>query len=672
MSALEVSLRLERAQWQQELAKTKAEAARLKQDLARGSGGGDLLGLGSSRQRASMAAWRSSLSTAGEQGGGLLGAGMVRGLARFAGPAALGGSVIAGLRSAVMAANADESLAVRMRVLVGDADTARELTSQLRALGARTPLEFGDLAAAGQSLIAFGEAAGNVPAVLERIGDVASGVSAPIGEIAEIYGKARVQGTLFAEDINQLTGRGIPVIQEFARIMGVTEGEVKKLASEGKVTFPMLEQAFRNLTGEGGKFNGMMAEQAKTASGMWSTLKDELGMISAEFGKPLAAGWKSSLEAVLPLLGSIRREMRIMRGDGSVFTEEQQASDAELFKRYNEKKAQKESEKAEAALREKAEADRAEVAAKEQREKDAKTAKERTEQAGRVKDLRNRVRDTQEDLLPDDKRLEALGKRMSGIFVDAQLSSGQTMTPTLDGLRGLAEQQRKAGNLNGEEATLKRLQEALEIQREMERIQEGMRERGAALAEAKAAENERAAEEKKREEEKTAAENQRQAEDRSAKLQAQGDLGMDMEILRARAGGDEKRATELERRKSILGDARQIAEQTGLSPDQALALAGQRATLTEQADEAGGKSDRYDSNGRRADGRKRIRGFRQAQGAARGFSGLDAFYADQQVAPSLADRAANNAAKQDAKAAPDVGGKFDEIAQILREGLLSQ
>ena len=33
-------------------------------------------------------------------------------------------------------------------------------------------------------------------------GDVASGLGIPLGELSEIYGKARVQGTLFAEDLN--------------------------------------------------------------------------------------------------------------------------------------------------------------------------------------------------------------------------------------------------------------------------------------------------------------------------------------------------------------------------------------------------------------------------------------------------------------------------------------
>jgi len=93
--------------------------------------------------------------------------------------------------------------------MIGDAAKAEATLARLRELGAQTPFEFPELADAGRKLIAFGESADTVPDTLRRIGDISAGVQAPIDEIAELYGKARVQGRLFAEDINQLTGRGI-------------------------------------------------------------------------------------------------------------------------------------------------------------------------------------------------------------------------------------------------------------------------------------------------------------------------------------------------------------------------------------------------------------------------------------------------------------------------------
>ena len=207
--------------------------------------------------------------------------------------AAIGGALAGGAAAAgiavkgVMAAADFEQTQAAFSTLIGDAAKAEETLAQLRKLGAETPFEFPELADAGRKLIAFGEGADTVAATLRRIGDISAGVQAPINEIAELYGKARVQGHLFGEDINQLTNRGIPIIQELAKQFGVSDSQVKQLVADGKVGFPQVEQAFISLTSEGGKFAGMMDAQSKTTSGLFSTLKDGFNEVLLALGTPI-------------------------------------------------------------------------------------------------------------------------------------------------------------------------------------------------------------------------------------------------------------------------------------------------------------------------------------------------------------------------------------------------
>jgi tape measure domain-containing protein len=198
-----------------------------------------------------------------------------------------------------------QSTSVAFETMLGSAESARKVLGELQKLGAETPFEFPELAGAGRMLLAFGESADTVAETLRRVGDVSSGVMAPIGEIAELYGKARVQGTLFSEDINQLTGRGIPIIQEFAKQLGVSQGEVKKLASEGKITFPMLETAFVSLTSQGGQFFGMMEKQSQTFNGVWSTLTDSINMGLADIGKPIMEALIPGMNMLIERIGKI-------------------------------------------------------------------------------------------------------------------------------------------------------------------------------------------------------------------------------------------------------------------------------------------------------------------------------------------------------------------------------
>jgi tape measure domain-containing protein len=181
-----------------------------------------------------------------------------------------------------------EQAKVAFTTMTGSAEQAGKTLGELKDFAASTPFEFPELQDAAKKLLAFGVSTDDLTGSLRKIGDISAGIGAPIGEIAEIFGKAKVQGRLFGEDINQLLGRGIPVIQEFAKQLGVSEGEVKKLVSEGKIGFPNLEQAFTDLTKEGGKFGGLMEAQSKTLGGLFSTLSDNVSMSLADMGTDLA------------------------------------------------------------------------------------------------------------------------------------------------------------------------------------------------------------------------------------------------------------------------------------------------------------------------------------------------------------------------------------------------
>ena len=213
-----------------------------------------------------------------------------------------GGVALAAGMKAVTSAADFEQTKVAFATLIGDAGKAEQTLAQLRELGAKTPFEFPELADAGRKLIAFGEGSDTVAATLARIGDVSAGVQAPVNEIAELYGKARVQGRLFAEDINQLTGRGIPIIGELAKQFGVSDSEVKKLVESGKVGFPDIERAFIDMTSQGGKFAGMMEAQSKTTNGLFSTLKDTINEVFLTLGTPINDAIRPLVEQAIGLV----------------------------------------------------------------------------------------------------------------------------------------------------------------------------------------------------------------------------------------------------------------------------------------------------------------------------------------------------------------------------------
>lgn len=192
-----------------------------------------------------------------------------------------------------------ETAEVAFGVLLGGADKAKATLKDLSDFAASTPFEFPELQGAARSLLAFGTAQNELIPAMRKVGDIASAINQPIGQIAEIYGKARVQGRLFMEDINQLTGRGIPVIQELAKQFGVAESEVRQLVSSGQVGFANLDQAFTSLTSTGGKFAGMMERQSHTIAGLWSSVKDNFNTLLRDMAQPVVLAIQPKLEEVL-------------------------------------------------------------------------------------------------------------------------------------------------------------------------------------------------------------------------------------------------------------------------------------------------------------------------------------------------------------------------------------
>ena len=193
----------------------------------------------------------------------------------------------AGIGGMIKLAADVETLNVQFKVLTGSADDAARVMADVQKFAAETPFQQMDIADAARMLISFGAGANTVVDELRMLGDLAAGTGQPLGQLAEIYGKARVQGRLFGEDINQLTGRGIPVIQALAQQFGVAESQVKKLVEQGRVGFPELQAALQSMTGPGGKFNGLMKELSTTTAGKFSTLIDNLKQVGIIIGEAI-------------------------------------------------------------------------------------------------------------------------------------------------------------------------------------------------------------------------------------------------------------------------------------------------------------------------------------------------------------------------------------------------
>lgn len=178
-----------------------------------------------------------------------------------------------------------QKLEIAFETMLQSKEKADALMSQIVDTAAKTPFDLQGVASGAKQLLAYGVASEKVNETLIRLGDIASGLSIPLGDLVYLYGTTMAQGRMFTMDLRQFQGRGIPMTEELAKVMGVAKNEVAGLVTAGKVGFKEMEQAIWNMTSEGGKFSGLMEKQSKTITGQISNLQDAIDQMFNEIGR---------------------------------------------------------------------------------------------------------------------------------------------------------------------------------------------------------------------------------------------------------------------------------------------------------------------------------------------------------------------------------------------------
>lgn len=178
-----------------------------------------------------------------------------------------------------------QQLEVAFTTMLGSSEKSLALMAQLTETAAKTPFDLQGVANGARQLLAYGTAMEDVNDTLIRLGNIAAGLSIPLNDLVYLYGTTMTQGRLYTQDLNQFTGRGIPMIRELAKEFGVAESEIKSMVEAGQIGFPEVQKVINNLTNEGGMFFNLMQEQSKTITGQISNIGDSFSMMLNDIGK---------------------------------------------------------------------------------------------------------------------------------------------------------------------------------------------------------------------------------------------------------------------------------------------------------------------------------------------------------------------------------------------------
>lgn len=231
----------------------------------------------------------------------------------------VGQGMVGLLNSIVQVRGQFQQLEIAFETMLGSASQSQALMAQMVDTAAKTPFDLMGVAEGAKQLMAYGVSAEKVNDTLVRLGNIASGLSIPLNDIVYLYGTTMVQGRLYAQDVRQFTGRGIPLVKELAEKYGVTADKINEMVSAGKIGFPEVEEVLNKMTDAGGQFYNLMEKQSASLTGQIANLEDAWDSALNSFGEKGEDVFSTAISGATYMVEHLEEIVRVLTSIGVAY-----------------------------------------------------------------------------------------------------------------------------------------------------------------------------------------------------------------------------------------------------------------------------------------------------------------------------------------------------------------
>lgn len=195
--------------------------------------------------------------------------------------------------------------------MLQDMNKANEIFATLRQNALESPYTFQDLTKFAKQLVAFNIPTDEIVETEKRLADVAAGLGVDMGRIILAYGQVKAAGALKGQELRQFTESGVPILEQLARQIEEVENrtvslsEVFQRVSKKQISFEMVEEAFRRMTSEGGKFYNMQEVLVETLQGKIGKLRDVWQQALYDMGTANEGFLKGSVDFITKVVANL-------------------------------------------------------------------------------------------------------------------------------------------------------------------------------------------------------------------------------------------------------------------------------------------------------------------------------------------------------------------------------
>ncbi|MEK0370394.1 MAG: tape measure protein [Nitrosopumilus sp.] len=211
-----------------------------------------------------------------------------------------------GAFKAVQIAGQFEQTQIAFETMLGSAEKGKKLIQELDVFATKTPFSIEGVQSSAKQLLAMGINVERLLPTLKSLGDVSAGLSIPISRLALNFGQVRSQGKLTGRELRDFAIAGVPLTAQLAKQLNVSTAAISKMVSAGKIGFPEVEQAFLDMSSEGGRFFNLMDKQNKTFLGGVNEMKENFEIFARTIGQTL-------IPMIRPLVNLISRAVEFTK-----------------------------------------------------------------------------------------------------------------------------------------------------------------------------------------------------------------------------------------------------------------------------------------------------------------------------------------------------------------------
>jgi tape measure domain-containing protein len=173
-----------------------------------------------------------------------------------------------------------QSNTLALSTFLGSTQAAHTELNFLYQLAAHTPFQFSDVTDAAKRFLAFGFTVQQANSALRAAGDASAafgGSPEIIQRITLALGQMQAKGRVMGQELLQLEEAGVPASRILQQQLGLSADQMARIGNTGipaSVGIAALTRGMQQLYG------GMASKQAHTAMGLFSTLQDNIRMLS--------------------------------------------------------------------------------------------------------------------------------------------------------------------------------------------------------------------------------------------------------------------------------------------------------------------------------------------------------------------------------------------------------